>query len=658
MIPPQAQMGSHTGHLQKAPACIHRFLYDCYLDVLSDKPMPCQFNESFLIFLPKGEVDADSFHTARTPDTTRPLNWSNTMAKLVAAAINCSLSALAARTVVGQQRGFVKGRCLVDNVIEVDDFLIRAAKYYRDKHGFVLLDIRAAFPSLRQQWMFYVLSEMQIPAFTLNAIKLLYTNCKADILFNGDIYDGIHITAGIKQGCPASGSIFALALDPFIRNLILQIPPTLNLVVAFADDIAIATRTLLKILPIILREFRRLGHVAALHLNMSKVKLIPFWNNGKFETRRCIVDSLVDMQAAEVCLSGTLLGVLLGPEASQSVLTPAAHKFWHRAPEARGLNRNFKHSLRHYSVYAFLVLSYIIQYAAISGNILAQESPALQLLARTPWKSVPADALQHLRELHFSYEAPSIARSAMAATFRAAVRSAEFQRLRMNHAPPHEDLDQLVYPRSPEWVEHSPLTHMIRVFNQVNQLFPDLPPDPLTSLQHRLLSLIRGRASSPWFALLKRRLLRFDIDFCDEEFQTCLTNVGHQGSEAKDRIRWATLLVILSAIPNAARMQLASRCCLLCSSPEDDHVEHLIHCPAMAQVLAESFPVLCQWMGPALGTRRVLGLLALSPDNIRDSFAFTYIMVELHRLRRHGSVNNLLSTAQAIFRALARRHSG
>jgi hypothetical protein len=103
------------------------------------------------------------------------------MAKLIAAAINCPLSALAARTVVGQQRGFVKGRCLIDNILEVDDFLVRAAKYYRDKHGLALLDIRAAFPSLRQQWMFFVLSDMQIPPFILKAIQMLYKSCKADI---------------------------------------------------------------------------------------------------------------------------------------------------------------------------------------------------------------------------------------------------------------------------------------------------------------------------------------------------------------------------------------------------------------------------------------------------------------------------------------------
>jgi hypothetical protein len=121
------------------------------------------------------------------------------------------------------------------------------------------------------------------------------------------------------------------------------------------------------------------------------------------------------MQAAEVCGAGILLGVLLGPEAAQHVTAPAAQKFWHRALEARALNANFKHSLRYYSVFAFPVLSYIIQYTAVPPGVLAQEARALQLLARTPWNAIPADVIQQLRNMGFTYEAPSISRVALAA---------------------------------------------------------------------------------------------------------------------------------------------------------------------------------------------------------------------------------------------------
>jgi endonuclease/exonuclease/phosphatase family metal-dependent hydrolase len=644
--------------LQQAPEDIHRFLYSCYIDVLADNNLPANFNESYMIFLPKGEVDADVFHTARTPDTTRPLNLSNTTAKLVAAALNRSLSKLASRTVIGQQRGFVKGRCMVDNVIEIDDFLVRAARYYHDKHGLILLDIRAAFPSLRQQWIFYVLSRMGIPGNIVEALRKLYDNCVADILFNGEVFDGFAITSGIKQGCPASGSIFALSLDPFIRHLCLQLPPPLNITVAFADDIAIATRTLLTILPKVLRIFNKLAEVAALRLNLKKVKIIPYWEGGKFDTQRYLTDNLPEMMAAEVCSAGTLLGVLLGPEAAQHVMTPAAHKYWHRALEARALATDFKHSLRHYSVFAFPVLSYVIQYAEVPGQILAQEARALQLLTRAPWNAIPAEATQHLKDMHFAYEAPSIARVAQAAAFRAAVKSPAFLKLRDRQEPPDDDLDQLVYPRQPEWTLHSPMSHLIKVFEMVTRMYPDLAPDPIANIQHRLHGLIREKAISPWFPLLRRRLVRFGFELSSDDFAIIVQSFQHQGTEVGDKRRWATLLLCLNALPTAARMQAPMRHCWMCLSPEDDRVEHLVHCPAMALVLARLFPKLTRLMGPVLGIRRTAGALALSSDEARQAFTFNYVITESHRLRRHGSNDELLPIAYAILRAQARRGAG
>jgi endonuclease/exonuclease/phosphatase family metal-dependent hydrolase len=641
--------------LQRAPDVIHHHLYACYEDFLADRDIPHDFNESYLIFLPKGEVDADIFHTARTPDTTRPLNLTNTTAKLVAAALNRSLAAVAACTVIGQQRGFIKGRCLIDNVIEVDDFLIRAAKYYNDKHGLALLDFKAAFPSLSQHWIFHVLEFMNLPEFITTALKRLYSNCYAAILFNGEVYDGINITSGIKQGCPASGSLFALSLDPFIRHLLVQLPMPVHLIVAFADDIAIASRQLMKALPIILREFRRLAKIMTLFLNMTKCKFIPYWQNGIFDTKRFITDNLPEMMAAEVCSSGTLLGVLLGPGAEQRVMTPAASKFWHRALEARSLMTSFKHSLRHYSVFAFPVLSYIVQYAAVPPCVLQQERRALQLLPRAPWNSIPANTLQHLKDLHFTYEAPSLSRTALAAAFRAAVKSPAFQRLRDQPEPPEDDLDQLLHPRSPDWIQHSPMTHLTSIFHHILHIYPNLPPDPLQDIQRRLLVLIRETAESPVQALLQRRLTRFDINLTDEQFHNIQTNFKQIGSESSDRLRWATLVITLNAIPTAARMQSASRACLFCDSVNDDRVEHLLHCPAMAPILTRHFPSVSALMGPVLGNQRVTGVRPMAAHVAKDAFLYNAILVEAHRLRRHGSSECLDATARAALRAHARR---
>jgi hypothetical protein len=388
---------------------------------------------------------------------------------------------------------------------------------------------------------------------------------------------------------------------------------------------------------------------------MRKVKIIPYWDGGTFETRRFLVDALPEMAESEVCLAGTLLGVLLGPEAAHRVTTPAATKYWHRALEARALMTNFKHSLRHYAVFAFPVLSYIIQYAAVPPDVLAQEARALQLLTRTPWNSIPPEALMHLKDMHFMYEAPSIARTALAAAFRAAVKSPAFLRLRDAQEPPDDDLEQLLYPRTPEWTLHSPMTHLINVFNRVNHLYPGLSPDPLSNIQHRLNVMIREHAESPWFDIFSRRLRRFAINLKKDDFENILCNFKFQGNEAGDRRRWATILISFNALPTAARMQSSSRQCLTCNSADDDRVEHLVHCPAFAPVLARLFPELCLAMGPALGCRRTVGALPLNESDARASFLFNLILTETHRLKRHGDCTEVFDTALAVVRADARR---
>jgi hypothetical protein len=128
------------------------------------------------------------------------------------------------------------------------------------------------------------------------------------------------------------------------------------------------------------------------------------------------------MLEVEFCLAGIIFRVLLGPAAAEHIALPAACKMWHRSFEARTLAVSYRHSLQYYRCFAFL----------------AKEARAMQLSTRTPWNSIAAECPQHLADFHFSFEAPSIERVAMAAAYRAAVRSAAFFRC-LSEPPPDAD---------------------------------------------------------------------------------------------------------------------------------------------------------------------------------------------------------------------------
>mgnify|MGYP002176331320 FL=1 len=106
----------------------------------------------------------------------------------------------------------------------------------------MFFDFCAAFPSVAHAFIFIILETIKIPIGLLNFFRGLDHNnrCFADF-GNGTqfLYD---ILSGIIQGCPLSGSIFVLTVDPFLQLLKRTIPSATNR--AFADDIATLVQSL------------------------------------------------------------------------------------------------------------------------------------------------------------------------------------------------------------------------------------------------------------------------------------------------------------------------------------------------------------------------------------------------------------------------------
>eukprot|EP00972_Heterocapsa_arctica_P036688 5401367-Heterocapsa_arctica.AAC.1 len=75
-----------------------------------------------MVFIPKGEKIGDPEGVFRAPNETRPLSLSNAVAKLIAAALNATLSIICADSVHEVQQGFVRGRSIIDNVIALEAY--------------------------------------------------------------------------------------------------------------------------------------------------------------------------------------------------------------------------------------------------------------------------------------------------------------------------------------------------------------------------------------------------------------------------------------------------------------------------------------------------------------------------------------------------------
>jgi hypothetical protein len=106
----------------------------------------------------------------------------------------------------------------------------------------IQFDVYAAFPSVAHELSMIICRAMGLPEGLLNYVKSLYEDNMC-ICRGGDADKTLYkIESGIIQGCPLSGSIFVLTVDPFLRLLKKTLPSATSR--AFADDIATLVQSL------------------------------------------------------------------------------------------------------------------------------------------------------------------------------------------------------------------------------------------------------------------------------------------------------------------------------------------------------------------------------------------------------------------------------
>eukprot|EP00959_Pyramimonas_sp_CCMP1952_P247839 5180928-Pyramimonas_sp.AAC.1 len=102
----------------------------------------------------------------RAPATTRPLSLSDASSKVISHAIDSGLALQAQYTVDWAQTGFVKGRQMADNILEVSSSLSVWGDVEGNRDcGATVVDFKTASPSLAPSCFFWLLMVMGLPAY-------------------------------------------------------------------------------------------------------------------------------------------------------------------------------------------------------------------------------------------------------------------------------------------------------------------------------------------------------------------------------------------------------------------------------------------------------------------------------------------------------------
>jgi len=259
-----------------------------YTYTMNGIELPEDFCFSFQEMPPKGEKPQDEDRVCRPPEETHPLNLKYSDKEICTGVINTKIKTPIKVWANRNQRGFVKDRQGIDNLVELDTGARIVDMQNRDVHSrfstshtndnvdigiLALYDFMTAFPSVAHAWLFIALSAACFPEGIVMYFKMLYLSNKVFIRVDGEVLFFLEILAGILQGCPASGSLFVVVLNPFLEIMETTLRPG-ELIKAFADDLANVLKSL-KALRRIFSIFKVIKRVTQMQLKASKCLLIP-----------------------------------------------------------------------------------------------------------------------------------------------------------------------------------------------------------------------------------------------------------------------------------------------------------------------------------------------------------------------------------------------
>jgi len=342
------------------------------------------FNLSLLCCLPKKPFGSDPEHGEffRGEDT-RPLALVNTDNRIIASAARIAWEPLLNSFICKAQQGFLRGRQMINNVIDIDYDSMRVSLKCR-RGMLVLFDFKAAFPSIAHSFMKTSLSAIGLPEHVLSFIEALYDRNYCNISFRGQIFDGFDMLCGVRQGCPISPLLFAAAVDVLLRKLQKAMPA--STIRAFADDIGAVLEDWDRDGIIAENIFREFADMSGLELNIEKTTAIPLWENGWGDVEQTLRHS--DRHWRNMCIAeeGTYLGFCVGPGRCGKSWSKPLVKFSQRCKLWGGLGVGLMFSTAAYNTFASSTLGFVAQLEEPTDHVLDTERRGIIKMLPGPGK--------------------------------------------------------------------------------------------------------------------------------------------------------------------------------------------------------------------------------------------------------------------------------
>jgi hypothetical protein len=581
---------------RNAPKEVLQILFDVYKLWIQGGEVPDDFNYSYLALIPKGSHDDDPRLLARAPGETRPLSLSNSDCKILANALQIAIEDAIGRWAIRAQRGFIKGRKMLQNIMEAETRAMKLANSLEHRAALIFLDFGAAFPSLSHTFLWMVLEHVGFPAVVIAAIKKLYRHNRHWIRFGGACVEAFTIMSGVKQGCPLSPLLFVIATDPFLRALEAAIAPR-SLVRGYADNIALVLQNVWKEAEGVSLLFNNLAKMSGLHLKPKKCVLIPLWPCMIGRAFSALLKEQVPTWADfQIDVKGKYLGVWLGPGAGTSSWDEPLRKYVTQAEYIASLKLGLAMTALLYRIFALSAFSFVVQICPIPERVLEQERKVLRMLVPGPGNWISKTSLHNLDVLFgLPTSFPSLAVWGLAAKARVGISDLEGcteQRLCISRAMVADDAP--LEHRWRQWFSSSIACTIDGARTQLvsmRLLEPNsgnLPgrgkkPKLLPGLQSALYKALRLKLlPTDLYTILRSRLERWDSKI-DAPLGIAARRAERVVAHLENKVPPCVLAALARSWLNgwctARRFQQGNGKCWLCEEcTGDDSIEHYSRC--------------------------------------------------------------------------------
>jgi hypothetical protein len=209
---------------------------------------------------------------------------------------------------------------MLANLVDIDEAMALTA-CRSDQGAAIFSDFAAVFPSVEHDLMKTVFRWLGWPPWLLTFIDILYAHNYCHIVLGGSRHQGFGITRGIRQGCPLSPLLFAVASDLLLRRIKHRIPGcTLK---AYADDTALVHQNMWRAIGSLEVLFDEYERTSGLALNVHKTVLVPLSSYDPNDIRARLFQHAPLWGALDIATSAKYLGYLVGPgRATSSWILP------------------------------------------------------------------------------------------------------------------------------------------------------------------------------------------------------------------------------------------------------------------------------------------------------------------------------------------------